>query len=80
MDEKETVKIKGEDITKLDTIYGNYASGHIQGKYKGKLIKIPVATLEILLKDYDFELEKKKVHSYLINPTRRKFDGWGLGK
>ena len=63
-------KIKGQQITDIHTIKSMYDNNCVVAFTRGTDYRLPVSEIIKMINDYEFEVEKKKVHSYLINAKR----------
>ena len=63
-------KLKGKQITTIHTIKSMYDNDCVVVFTRLTEYRLPVSEIIKMLVDYEFEVEKKKVHSYLINAKR----------
>jgi hypothetical protein len=64
--------MEGQQISEITTIPSMYNNECIEAKIGRKWYRLPCSTILQMVNEFRFDVEKKKVHSYLINPQRIK--------
>jgi hypothetical protein len=66
-------EIQGQKISRVETIDSMYAMGNLEVSVRGNWnYRINVKEILKMIKLFNFDIDKKKKYTYLINPKRRR--------
>lgn len=61
--------INGESVTEVQTLGSMYDQNSVRVVIDGKAYRLSCSEIAKMVCEFKFETEKKRIHTYLINPV-----------